>query len=378
MKITHEKLREELESGKTIREISKEYGISERAIYKRKARLKATGYDPENERHYKNPEDQAVKGYSTLVRHKNKDDESAGTVMEWVKTDVEKHKQAQAMSAAIDQLCEQIPARIRIKRPPEAPESLANMITFSDYHHAMQSWSKEGGADWNRDIAKQTLKASMTDQLRRAPAAKTCIINQLGDWSHSDGMTPTTPTSGHLLDQDGTPAQMIDLSIECMDYLITEALRTHERVIVVIAQGNHDLYSALWLRKMFVRLYRDEPRVEFVENELPFYAFKFGKSVIGFHHGHKVKFDRLPALFADEFRHLMGDTVRTYIHMGHYHHKEIKEVGKAVVEMHRTLAARDSHASYGGYHSQRSTDLITYHKEYGEVGRITSSFDMLV
>jgi len=190
-------------------------------------------------------------------------------------------------------------------------------------------------------------------------------------------VTATTPTSGHLLDQDGTPAQMIDLSIECMDYLITEALRTHEKVIVVIAQGNHDLYSALWLRKMFVRLYRDEPRVEFVENELPFYAFKFGKSVIGFHHGHKVKFDKLPALFADEFRHLMGDTVRTYIHMGHYHHKEIKEVGKAVVEMHRTLAARDSHASYGGYHSQRSTDLITYHKEYGEVGRITSSFDML-
>lgn len=105
---------------------------------------------------------------------------------------------------------------------------------------------------------------------------------------------------------------------------------------------------------MFQRLYADNPRVEFIVNAVPFYAFPWGANLLGFHHGHKVKFDKLPGLFMDEYRHLLGGTERTYIH------KEIKEVGKTVVEMHRTLAARDAHSSYGGYP-----------REHGEWSRLT-------
>ena len=376
-KITHEQLREELEAGKTKAQIAKEYGMGERAVFARIARLKASGYDPKNGRKHKNPEEQLVKGYSTLVRIKDKDDESAGTVMEWVKTDVNKEQQQALIVKQIEKLTANIPARQRVKVSLNGDSNLANMITFSDYHLAMYAWHKEGGADWNRDIAAKTLRGAMTDLISRAPKAKTCIINQLGDFLHSDGMTPTTPSSGHLLDQDGSPEQMVSLAIDSMDYLVTEALRTHERVIVIIATGNHDLYSSIWLRKMFARLFRDEPRVEIVDNAVPFYAIEWGKSLIGFHHGHKVKFESLPALFANEFRSMMGSTVRSYIHMGHYHHKTVKEFGKTVVEMHRTLAARDSYASSGGYHSERATDLITYHKEFGEVGRLTVTPEMI-
>lgn len=207
--------------------------------------------------------------------------------------------------------------------------------------------------------------------VHRSPRADTAIINQLGDFLHYDSMMTITPTSGHMLDADSRPEKMIQAGIECLDFLVTEALKHHKRVILVCAQGNHDLYSALFLRQMFTRLYRDEPRLEIVQNAVPFYAFKFGRNMICMHHGHKVKFDALPALFANEYREMFGTTDRTYIHMGHYHHKEIKEVGKTIVEMHRTLAARDAHASYGGYHSQRATDVITYHAEKGEIGRVT-------
>jgi transposase len=87
-KITHEQLREELSNGLTRIAIAIKYDMSERRVYKQIAQLKATGYDPDNERYHKNPEDQNVKGYSTLVRMKNKEDDSIGKVLEWVKTNV--------------------------------------------------------------------------------------------------------------------------------------------------------------------------------------------------------------------------------------------------------------------------------------------------
>ena len=66
---------------------------------------------------------------------------------------------------------------------------------------------------------------------------------------------------------------------------------------------------------------------------------------------------------------MWGKANYTYIHTGHYHHreKEAKEAGGAVVIRHPTLAAADAHAVRGGYISKRGAHVITYHVEDGEV-----------
>ena len=48
-----------------------------------------------------------------------------------------------------------------------------------------------------------------------------------------------------------------------------------------------------------------------------------------------------------------------------------------IIEQHRTLAAKDAYASRGGWSSGRDSKVITYHKEFGEVGRLTINIDML-
>ena len=48
-----------------------------------------------------------------------------------------------------------------------------------------------------------------------------------------------------------------------------------------------------------------------------------------------------------------------------------------VLEQHRTLASKDAYASRGGYLSGRDSKVITYHKDYGEVGRSTININML-
>jgi len=48
-----------------------------------------------------------------------------------------------------------------------------------------------------------------------------------------------------------------------------------------------------------------------------------------------------------------------------------------LIERHATLAAPDAYAAGGGYLSKRSAKIITYHKNFGEVGRLTLRPEMV-
>ena len=78
-----------------------------------------------------------------------------------------------------------------------------------------------------------------------------------------------------------------------------------------------------------------------------------------------------------KFRRAFGESEYSYAHVGHLHHQKIVESRCMVVEQHRTLAAKDAYASRGGWLAKRSASVITYSSEYGEVGRINISPEML-
>jgi hypothetical protein len=59
------------------------------------------------------------------------------------------------------------------------------------------------------------------------------------------------------------------------------------------------------------------------------------------------------------------------------HHKVAQESSLMVVEQHETLAAHDAYASRHGYSAQRSAQIITYHKDHGEVGRVRLTPEMV-
>ena len=180
-----------------------------------------------------------------------------------------------------------------------------------------------------------------------------------------------TPTHGHVLDADSRFGKVVEVAIRLIRSLVSQALEKHRHVTLLICEGNHDLSSSLWLRKLFKALYELEPRVTVHDSELPYYAIAWGTNLLGFHHGHLRKNEQLPALFAAQFRELWGQSKRTYIHTGHRHHKEVKELPGAEVHQHPTLAARDAHASRGGWFSERKITAITYSTTHGEVATNT-------
>ena len=154
-------------------------------------------------------------------------------------------------------------------------------------------------------------------------------------------------------------------------------LSKHERVIVLLAEGNHDTVSSIWLRALFRAVYENEPRVEVMESALPYYVIQHGETMLGFHHGHLQKNAQLPILMAAQFPKEWGSTTKRYVHTGHRHHVEEKEHSGVTVTQHPTLAARDAYAARGGWHAERMIQSITYHAKHGQVARSFSTPEML-
>lgn len=128
---------------------------------------------------------------------------------------------------------------------------------------------------------------------------------------------------------------------------------------------------------MFKALYEDEPRIQVIDSELPYYTYQHGETMLAFHHGHLRKNDQLPLLFAAQFPKVWGNTTYRYCHTGHRHHVEEKEHSGMYVVQHATLAARDAYAARGGWQANRLVHAITYHAEYGQVARNTIVPEML-
>jgi hypothetical protein len=106
-----------------------------------------------------------------------------------------------------------------------------------------------------------------------------------------------------------------------------------------------------------------------LDNANPFLYYRFGQNLLGMHHGHGTKIDRLPALMAHEQRQLWGDTAHHRWLTGHHHTYEAKSFPGCMVEKFPTLAPIDYYAAENGYRSERSLNGITLHTVTGEVCR---------
>ncbi|EDF0606722.1 winged helix-turn-helix domain-containing protein, partial [Salmonella enterica subsp. enterica serovar Enteritidis] len=159
--------------------------------------------------------------------------------------------------------------------------------------------------------------------------------------------------------------------------VVNMALVKHKNVHLLIVQGNHDESGMIWLAEMFNTLYDNEPRV-FVDTSADVYKMvQHGKTTLFFTHGHKCRFEVVEPIMIAKFRKAFGESEYSYAHVGHLHHQKIVESRNMVVEQHRTLAAKDAYASRGGWMSKRSANVITYSSEFGEVGRLSISPEML-
>jgi hypothetical protein len=350
------------------RELDLHHSTINEMIFRCKTKAAKAGVAPEAGLTHQTAAGFATKRVSTMY----KDDGSVG--LQWHIQEQDK----QAQMDAIVKFCESFkwkPAP-KIKHKGEEKSELCTLYTLTDYHMGMYAFKDIGGDNWDSKIATNTAITALAQMIEGSPDSSVGILNLQGDFLHYDSLEPKTPTSGHIVDSDSRMEALVDVSVHLIMHCIEMLLTKHKDLRVYICEGNHDIVSSLFLRKLVKHVYVDNKRVSVDDTSFPYYAYQHGKVMLGFHHGHKKKNTALPALFASEprYRQMWGEcTAGTYIHTGHYHHqeKDVHEDGGAVVERHPTLAARDSHAARGGYTSLRAAHAITYHKDRGEVSRCT-------
>ena len=371
-KITDEQLQEELNAGTKIIDISRKYGISDRVIRIRKAKLAKKGVGHGRDVSHLVPDGYKIKGTSSLV------DEFGNTKLQWVKTDTDAERQVELMKAVIEGMKSEITPVAPVKAArAKRDDKLLNLYTVSDFHLGMLAWADESGDDWDMKIAEDLFSRWFDAALQKAPDAGTGVINLLGDLAHFDSLDAVTPASGHVLDADTRYQKLVRYMIRMVRRVVDMALVKHKTVRLLIVQGNHDESGMIWLAEMFSTLYDNEPRV-FVDTSPDVYKMvQHGKTTLFFHHGHKARFDAIEPVMIAKFRKAFGESVYSYAHVGHLHHQKIIESRNMIVEQHRTLAAKDAYASRGGWMSGRCANVITYSAEYGEVARLTISPEML-
>jgi hypothetical protein len=365
-----------IEEHGSMRAAAKALGVTKNAVGDSMASLKRAaalrGYSPAHSMTRTVPDGFIVGHISTNY----KEDGSVG--QQWVIANPDKERQAEIMREAFAAMAEELPRLPRQKYTgPVGNDDLLNCFVITDFHMGALSWAPETGASWDIDIAEQTLVAWFERAIAQSPNAKTAILAQISDLLHWDGFDAVTPASKHLLDADTRFPKLVRIAIRVLRRVIDMLLAKHEYLHIIMADANHDPVSQVWLREWIAVLYENNPRVTVDTSPSPYNAYEFGKVAIFTHHGHKRKIANVSEVFAAQFREMFGRTKYAYAHTGHLHHVDVKENNLMIVEQHRTLAAPDAYAARGGWITGRDAKVITYHRDYGEVGRITISFDMI-
>lgn len=281
---------------------------------------------------------------------------------------------------AVEAFKEEIPPAQPISAPSLVLSDLCTQYTITDFHFGELTHASETdgqGADWNLQIAEDTLVAAIADLAGKSPDSGTAVLALLGDLLHFDGPDPVTPTHKHPLDAAGRQRTMIRVVVRAIRRVVALLLTKHAKLMIVVVEGNHDIAGTPWLQEILLTHYEDEPRVEISDNDLPFFAWQFGCNFLGFHHGHKRAKEKLPGLFAAMFRQIWGATTKGYIHCGHYHEVDEKEFPGVRVIQHPTISAPGSHALRGGWLSEREMTALHYHAKFGLRSRDTVTPDML-
>ena len=338
-----------------------------------KARAARSGHAPEFDMTHEAAPGFSVKGTSTLY------DNDGNAKLQWVKT----NQDAQAMEAAMREAAEAFASDLPKAKPVKATagwnKDLLNQYTITDFHIGCLAWGEETrGDDWDLSIAENLILKWFGMAISQAPNSEVGVFAQMGDFCHFDGMESITPASGHILDADTRLQKMVRLTIKATRLIMRALLEKHKHVHVKWCDANHDPTASAWMREWMFAHYEDEPRVTIDVSPDTYYCYEFGNVSLFYHHGHKRRPANIDDVFVAKFRDTFGRTKFSYAHTGHLHNKEVVSTNLMKIEQHETLAAADAYASRGGWISDRSAQVITYHKEYGEAGRIRLTPEMVL
>lgn len=306
---------------------------------------------------------------------RNKETGEMTLIQYWAKSKTD----SEAFNAVMDAIKEEIPRHKDLPLSKTTSDEIITEYVITDYHLGMlASGNETGREDWTLEIAEKSLVDWFQYAINKAPASQEAILVNLGDFMHYDGMTAVTNGHGHVLDASARHYDIKRAAVRALRKVIALMLEKHERITVLMAEGNHDENSSDWLRLLLGVMFEESKRVNIVQSGTPYYAKQFGNVGLFYHHGHKKHLPDIDRIFAATFPVIFGSTKYRYGKVGHYHHIKQNESALMICEMLQTLAPADAYAARGGYISGRSSKVTVYDKKFGRQLEYTITPDMIL
>ena len=256
-----------------------------------------------------------------------------------------------------------------VPAPKVSDDDLMTLFPIFDFHLGMLSWGQETGEAYDTTLAMARLREGVSRCLHATSKGAVAVILNGGDFTHANDQTNQTPRSKHALDVDTRHWRTIEAAVQVSADVIELALARFQKVIYRALPGNHDPQTAAILTFALAERYRGNLRVEVVKEPTEFFALDFGKVMLAAHHGDKAKADRLVMHMADEWPEMWGRTRFRYYWTGHLHHHKSADIGGVLWEQLQAISPRDAWAATHAYSARASMQAVTYHRQYGEVGR---------
>lgn len=308
------------------------------------------------------PPGHVIKGVSSLV------DAEGRTIQSWIKTRTD--TTMPDVIEALKQVFEKHEGAAAIPpAPAQTDDKLLSVYPIADHHNGLLAWGPETGEDYDLAIGAERLRDSARRLVSQSPSSKHAVILNLGDWQHTDDTKNITPGHGNILDVDTRYFKIVTAGVQLMVDVIDLALAKHEFVEVRNIPGNHDPHASVALTVALSMFYRSSDRVKVNADPSDFYYRRFGRTLIGATHGHKLKPADMAMNMAVTQREDWGATDYHWFLFGHIHHETVKEIGDVRVESFQSLAARDAWTASHGYCSGNSLTSVTLHEDDGEIGR---------
>jgi hypothetical protein len=305
----------------------------------------------------------AVHKVSTLI-----DGQTGEIKQQWIKTRNERDPIAD-LAAAFASIKDELPrADTPIVAPVSTRERLLAAYLLGDSHVGMHAHWADAGSNFDLKIAEHNLTSLVGQLVDLGPPAKQALIVNIGDYFHSDNRGNTT-TKGTPVDVDGRWVKVLAVGIRIMRRIIERALAKHEHVTVINEIGNHDTHASLFLSLALAQFFENEPRVHIDCSPQMFHWYRFGRVLIGTHHGHLVKPADLLGVMVTDRAQDWGETLWRYWFTGHIHHERSREFPGMFWRSLRASSTSDAWHHGQGYRSAQELSVETFDIEDGLINR---------
>lgn len=286
---------------------------------------------------------------------------------------------AKQIIADIEQAAKRKPGPTVIHGKSVRDGDLMFELSMPDVHLGKHSWGEQTGADYDLKTTEKIVRAAATDLLNQVDTRRIArILLPFGnDYFHTDTLAGTT-TAGTHVDQDTRFQKMFRVGHLLASWLIEECLKVAP-VHVPVVPGNHDSTAAFTMGVVLEAEFRRNKFVTFDNSPTPRKYERFGRTFLGFLHGHNEPHTKLPQIMAVERPDDWAASICREIHVGHLHHSKkaeplvIQDLVGATVRFLRSLSAPDRwHSEHGYVGVQRSAEGFLWRKEGGLRSHIIS------